>query len=204
MRRHDRSREPSRRNDRSRESSHNVNESSHRRQRSPRADDTSREFLSQFTKLIDNLGSSRKNSKETFSNINVVPEFDPSLKNQTISNWLTKVNECAVLYEWSERQTIHYALPKLVGVAKKWYEGLPTLLFSWAEWQVKLSSAFPSDENYGQMLTDMLAKRARFGESLEEYYYEKVALLNRCDIVGKRAVECILFGIDDRSVRLGA
>lgn len=99
---------------------------------------------------------------------------------------------------------MHNALPKLVGVAKKWYEGLPTLLFSWKEWQAKLKSAFPAEENYGQMLTDMLAKRARFGESLEDYFYDKVALLNRCGIIDKRAVECILHGVDDRSVRLGA
>lgn len=65
-------------------------------------------------------------------------------------------------------------------------------------------AAFPSEENYGQMLSDMLAKRARFTDSLEEYYYEKLSLINRCSISGKRAVECILHGIDDRSVRLGA
>lgn len=86
----------------------------------------------------------------------------------------------------------------------RWYEGLSSVLFSWDEWQVKLRAAFPSEENYGQMLTDMLAKRARFGDSLEEYFYDKIALVNRCGIIGKRAVECILHGIDDRSVRLGA
>ncbi|KAI5635117.1 hypothetical protein NE865_12147 [Phthorimaea operculella] len=55
-----------------------------------------------------------------------------------------------------------------------------------------------------EMLTDMLDKRAKFGDSLEDYFYEKTALLNRCEIDGKRAVECIIFGIDDRAVRLGA
>lgn len=89
-------------------------------------------------------------------------------------------------------------------MAQRWYEGLPSVLFSWIQWQTKLLSAFPSEENYGQMLSDMLAKRARYGDSLEEYYYEKLLLINRCCITGKRAVECILHGIDDRSVRLGA
>lgn len=50
----------------------------------------------------------------------------------------------------------------------------------------------------------MLAKRARFNDSLEEYFYDKIILLNRCDITGKRAVDCLVFGIEDRSVRLGA
>ncbi|XP_064072742.1 uncharacterized protein LOC113404385 [Vanessa tameamea] len=160
------------------------------------------ELISKFTDIIQSINGSH--SKEHFANSNVVPEFDPSQKNQTISNWLTKVNECAILYGWSDRQIIHYALPKLSGVAKKWYEGLPTVLFTWAEWQTKLLNAFPSDENYGQMLSDMLEKKAKFGDSLEDYFYDKVALINRCDIKGKRAVECVLHGIEDRSIRLGA
>jgi len=50
----------------------------------------------------------------------------------------------------------------------------------------------------------MLARRARFGESLELYFYDKINLLNRLEIGGKCAVDCLLHGIDDRSVRLGA
>lgn len=204
-RRCSRSRGPSRYRSRSREPARaNTTSSREARQLGQKSEGAAHDIMAQFTQLLDSLKSAGNSSREHFSNMNVVPEFDPSLKNQSISNWLTKVNECAVLYGWTERQVVHYALPKLVGVAKKWYEGLPTLLFSWHEWQTKLKSAFPSEENYGQMLWDMLTLRAKFGESLEDYYYEKVALLNRCDIVGKRAVECLLHGIDDRSVRLGA
>lgn len=143
-------------------------------------------------------------SAERYPVMNVIPDFDPSKRNQSIDMWIIKVNECASIYNWSERQTIHYALPKLVGLAQKWYQGLPSLMFSWTEWQDKLRLAFPSDENYGQLLTEMLACKARFGESLEEYYYEKMILLNRCNISGKNAIDCLLFGIDDRSVRMSA
>lgn len=115
-----------------------------------------------------------------------------------------KVNESAFLYEWTDRQIVHYSLPKLASMANLWYEGLPSVLFTWPQWQDKVRSAFPADENFGQMLSDMLQKRARFGDSLETYFYEKVALINRRGITGKRAADCILHGIDDRSVRVGA
>ncbi|KAF9411146.1 hypothetical protein HW555_010008, partial [Spodoptera exigua] len=46
--------------------------------------------------------------------------------------------------------------------------------------------------------------RAKFGDSLEDYFYDKIALINRCSITGRKAVDCVLHGIDDRSVRLGA
>lgn len=94
--------------------------------------------------------------------------------------------------------------PEIAWGSSALVRGLPSVLFTWEEWQGKLRTAFPSDENYGQMLSDMLFKRARFGDSLENYYYEKMSMINRCGIVGRRAVDCILHGIDDRSVRLGA
>ncbi|KAG7310665.1 hypothetical protein JYU34_003468 [Plutella xylostella] len=190
-----------------------VNHRSRRRDHGPSRADVNRnseelltsksEGLSQLLSLLKSV-----NRNDTFDRLssvhNTVPEFDPSKKEQTMSMWLHKVNECSSIYGWSEKQIVHYALPKLRGVAQRWYEGLSSVLFTWEEWQSKLLQAFPSDENYGQMLSDMLAKRARYTDSLEDYFYDKVALINRCGISGKRAVECILHGIDDRSVRLGA
>lgn len=158
-----------------------------------------------ISQLLDALRTiSDKGSSEKLSNQNTVPEFDPANKEQTIAMWIHKVNECAVIYNWTDRQTVHFALPKLKGLAQKWYAGLPTVMFSWIEWQDKLKLAFPSDDNYGVLLSAMLAKRATFNDSLEEYFYEKIMLLNRCGLTGKRAVDCLVLGIDDRSVRLGA
>ncbi|KAL4721410.1 hypothetical protein ACJJTC_015065 [Scirpophaga incertulas] len=73
-----------------------------------------------------------------------------------MEDWLSKINESAAVYGWSERQTIFYALPKLTGLAKKWYDGLTSVKFSWIEWQEKLLEAFPCDENYGDILWEML------------------------------------------------
>lgn len=159
-------------------------------------------MLNTFKELVHAMRPDRVS--ENFPNINVLPEFDPSRRTQTIDMWIGKVNECAQIYGWSERQIIHYSLPKLVGLAQKWYQGLPSLLFTWVEWQSKLRLAFPSDENYGILLTEMLGCRARFGDQLEEYFYEKMVLLNRCNISGKNAIDCILLGIEDRSVRMSA
>lgn len=40
-------------------------------------------------------------------------------KNQRIENWISKVNECAKIYNWTDEQTAHFSLPKLGGNAKK-------------------------------------------------------------------------------------
>lgn len=154
--------------------------------------------------LFRSVRSDNSDYVERFPVMNVLPEYNPANRSQTIDVWLTKVNETASIYNWTERQIIHYALPKLAGVAQKWYQGLSSLKYTWPEWQAKLNSAFPSKENYGLLLTEMLEKRAKYGDSLEDYFYDKVLLLNRCKITGTDAVDCILLGIDDRAVKISA
>ncbi|CAG9118986.1 unnamed protein product [Plutella xylostella] len=135
---------------------------------------------------------------------NILPNFDPSTKNQRIDVWLKKVNECASVYGWDERTTTHFAMQKLQGLAKTWYEGLNSILFTWQQWQDKLVNAFPYEQNYGQALEDMLKRKSQFNEPIEVYFYEKQTLVNQCDIVGKRAVDCIIHGLTDRTLRSGA
>lgn len=154
--------------------------------------------------LVEALTRNRSQSNKFPMLGNVIPDFDPMVKNQTIVMWINKVEECARLYGWGDDQIIHYALPKLSGIAKTWYQALPSMSYSWSEWKDKLEQSFPSSEDYAELLTEMLSKRAKFNDSLEHYYYEKINLLNRCEIYGKRAVDCLLYGIEDRSLRLGA
>lgn len=153
--------------------------------------------------LIKSLPSST--SQNHFSmNVNAVPEFDPACKEQTIDTWISKVEECSKLYQWSEIQLIHYALPKLGGVAKIWYQGLPSINNTWSEWKDKLTKTFPNVQDYSRLLHEMLDRKVKHNESLEAYFYHKTNLLNRCKIFGKDAVDCIIDGLEDRGMRLGA
>lgn len=161
-------------------------------------------IIDALTNALQAVTNVNPQQKDKFSTFNVVPEFDPKVKNQTIVTWLNKVTECAEIYGWDSKQTAHYALPKLTGTAKRWYEGQASVKHTWDVWQEKLKSAFPIYENYGRLLSEMLETKAKFGDDLEEYYYEKLIVLNRCGIVGKHAIDCIVHGIEDRSVRYGA
>lgn len=158
--------------------------------------------------ILNNVkGKSSQPDALDFKNIghkNILPEFNPSTKNQRIDVWLRKVNECAKVYGWDDRTTTHFAMQKLGGLAKVWYEGLNTILFSWSEWQDKLTNAFPFEQSYSQTLEDMLQRKSKFNEPIEVYYYEKLSLVNQCDISGERAVDCIIHGISDRTTRSSA
>lgn len=164
----------------------------------------SKETHTILDKFLNILKDMKGQSSPNLSHSNVVPEFDPMSKDQTVLTWITKVEECAEIYGWKEKEIIHFALPKLTGIAKTWYRGLDTVLYTWNEWKKLLLENFPCREDYAELLTIMLAKKARYGESLENYYYDKMNLINRCGIKGRKAVDCILNGIDDRAVRVGA
>lgn len=181
------------------------------RSRGPRFDNVNSSFIDMpsndkniLNKFLDILSNVKGSSTSKLSLTNVLPEFDPTCKDQTILTWLTKVEECAEIYGWNEREVIHFALPKLTGIAKTWYQGLDTVLYSWSEWKRKLIESFPCKDDYAELLMEMLAKRVRYGESLEHYYYSKINLINRCGIKGGKAVDCLVHGIEDRAIRVGA
>lgn len=201
-RRRRRSRHCRRRRDYSSSESDGLSPVPKRRRREANKETETNVILDKFLSILDKVGGSNK-QKLTF-NTNVIPEFDPLSKEQTVLTWLTKVEECAEIYGWDEKATIHYSLPKLSGVAKTWYQGLSTLLFSWPEWKQKLIESFPCREDYAELLTEMLGKKVKYGESLEQYYYAKINLLNRCKISGRQAVDCLLYGVEDRAVKVGA
>lgn len=163
--------------------------------------------INEVLKLVSTLQDNQKSKPHQLNNNhmnNVIPEFDPSSEAQNIDSWLRKVNECTLIYEWDQKQTMHFALQKLTGFAKKWFEALPSVNYSWDEWQAKLRKAFPKEQNYGRLLEEMLARTSRHNENLREYFYDKLSLLNRCEIQGQKAIDCIIHGILDKSIRNGA
>ncbi|XP_063635182.1 uncharacterized protein LOC134805922 [Cydia splendana] len=136
--------------------------------------------------------------------LNAIPEFDPDSRAQNIDIWLRKVNECALIYEWTDRQTSHCATQRLRGTAKSWYNSQPSLDFSCIEWQQKLRRAFPVDDNFALLLEEMFGRKTDPEESLRSYFYDKLMLLNRCGITGKKAVDCLIHGITNTSLRNSA
>ena len=59
---------------------------------------SSKNLVDTFKHLINAIASNNSNSGNSFPSINVIPEFNPSLRNQTIDTWLLKGNECKSIY----------------------------------------------------------------------------------------------------------
>lgn len=163
-----------------------------------RRNSSSDDFFTKFSRLLNRKGSSFDGGQ------NVIPEFDPDANSQTASDWLRKVNQTATIYGWNDKQIIYYAIPKLSGYAKKWYQGRSSVDMSWKQWQRKILSTFPDDRNYADKLYEMLERKSKREESLEEYFHDKARLAKMCGIKGRNAVDCIINGIFDNNIRLNA
>lgn len=133
-----------------------------------------------------------------------LPEFDPKDKNQEAELWCNKVDELREVYKWSEQATIHFALSKLKGSAEVWYKGLRSVKYCWAEWKEKLCGAFPSSRDYYTSLLEMVDRKKKKDEDFVAYCHEKLALLTPLKIEGVNAVSCIIGGLNDEVVAVGA
>lgn len=134
----------------------------------------------------------------------VLSKFNPEDVNQNIEDWCRKVDEVRCMFGWTEDVTIFNALSKLEGLASVWYKGLRSINYTWDEWKIKLKRAFPAQRDFSDLLEETVRRKKRSDETFAQYFYEKQALLNACKIQGKDAVSCIIGGISDSSIRVGA
>lgn len=134
----------------------------------------------------------------------VVPVFNPEDANLTADMWCNKVDELREIFRWSENATIYYALTKLHGLASNWYNSLKTVKHTWEEWKEMIKEAFPIHRDFYEMMGKIMNRRKQSNESYTKYYFDMTALLNLCDVTGINAVSCIIGGIDDNIVKIGA
>lgn len=176
-------------------------ERNHRGRGRHRTRDQSRS-LSRFTKVVTTLlerTAARPNGMGL--RYDSIPSFDPEDKNQSAELWCKKVEDLKRIYNWSEQETVSFAMSKLRGLAELWYKGLESLDFTWVEWKVKLCETFPTTKGFYEMLVEVVNRRKRNDESYTKYYYEKLTLLGACEITGTKAVSCLIGGIDDPIVK---
>ncbi|XP_064479068.1 uncharacterized protein LOC135392282 [Ornithodoros turicata] len=137
----------------------------------------------------------------------LVPAFNPTTSTSlTAEEWIRKVDDLAGAYDWNDKRKCCYALLKLQGVAKTWYDGVPSPFNTWDEWKEELCKAFPDTASAQRRFREMESRRKMKNESLEEYYYDKLTKARRCKLDDRPCVEYIITGLgEEDSIRaLGA
>lgn len=139
-----------------------------------------------------------------FKDDRLLGEFDPSTGVLGINDWLNRVNQCAKMYHWDDMTIVYLALGKLKGLARLWYESLNNTQYSWAQWQELLKNTFPQKTNFGHAFHDAAAYKARFGQDLYDYCFQKVSKLNKLklNLTDEQIIDCVIEGVQDKQIQL--
>jgi hypothetical protein len=133
-----------------------------------------------------------------------IPEFLPGKPNQSSVKWVDKIDQLARVNKWDENTTIQLMQNRLTGLARRWYDNLTIYTHTWDEWKALLVKTFPDHHDFAATLRQLVNREKQFHESMTQYYFGKMNLLQACNITGKYAVSCLIDGLRDRTLRNGA
>lgn len=133
-----------------------------------------------------------------------IPEFSPGNPNLSCKKWIGKIEQLGSINNWDQETMAFYMQGRLTGLARRWYDNLSTYHLTWAEWKRLLLKTFPEHQDYAATMRKMLDRYKQSHETWEVYYFEKMELVNACEVSGKKAVSCLIDGIKDPTIQAGA
>lgn len=149
--------------------------------------------LERMEKLLETIMESR--SKVGFI---INPEHD--MQGITTSMWLNSIEDEAAMNKWADVQTIKFMKSKMSGLLLDWFESLPQSIYSWRQYKLLIGRCFPDHTDFAKSLKLLTQKIKDPMESIENYYYTKLYLLECCKITGRDAVSCIIDGLGDETL----
>ncbi|XP_031330617.1 uncharacterized protein LOC116161422 [Photinus pyralis] len=155
-------------------------------------------------KLIRSRSETKVYNRQFLGKSKCIPEFAPGNPNLSINKWIHKIEQLSAINMWDDATTVYHMQNRLTGLAKKWYENLKTYDYTWVEWKRILVKSFPEHHDFATVLRKLVQRTKSSNESWEHYYFEKMELINACEIKGKKAVSCLIDGIPDATLQAGA
>lgn len=136
--------------------------------------------------------------------LNIIPEFNPAVGQ--IREWLDKVDEWADIFHWSDPEICCYALPKLAGAAKIFYDTIPHIPRQWIAWKNLLQQTFFPTRHIHRLLFEMLNYSAKSATSYYEYSFHKLGLIQnlKLNFSDKDIIQLILGGMENTQIKFAA
>jgi hypothetical protein len=135
-----------------------------------------------------------------------IHEFIPGQPNQTSAKWVDKIDQLARANRWDENTTIQLMQNRLAALSRTWYDtsNMLTYTYTWEEGKKLLIKTFPDYHDFASTLRQSVNRMKRPNETMTQYYFGKMKLLQGCNITNKEAVSCLIEGLMDRTLKNGA
>jgi hypothetical protein len=92
---------------------------------------------------------------------------------------------------------------RLTGLARTWYDNLTTFTYTWEEWKALLVRTFRDHHDFASTLRQLVNRVKQSNETMTQYYFGKINLLQACNITGKEAVSCLIDGLTGHTLQNG-
>ena len=125
-------------------------------------------------------------------------------KGESVIEWIGKVNRRAIAETWTNDEKRRAAIGALQGNALTWHEVIGTNHADWPEWITALRDTYSENLTETQWVIKTEQRRQLPGESISNYFMEKIILLRQRPNGAPPEAEMIPFivrGLRDSSVR---
>ncbi|KAK4883318.1 hypothetical protein RN001_006637 [Aquatica leii] len=181
-----------------------VGISSHKRSYTPPSVDKVSRLEHLVEKLIQHQAKSKIRHQHVYAKPECIPEFMPGNPNLSSTKWIEKIEQLGGINRWDEQTTIYYMQSRLGGLARQWYDNLPSYQLTWIQWKELLIKSYPEHQDFAANLRTLVNRFKEPDETWSRYYFDKMELVNACEITNKKAVSCVIDGIRNQSIQVAA
>lgn len=145
--------------------------------------------------LVTNKSSKGSEASDTKTvNYN---EFIPGDNTFTTTMWLNKINNECLERNFSEKECLQYTQSKMTGLLKAWFKTLDLFDYTWPEIKMLIINTFPDNVDFAATLRLLVNRSKKADETITQYYFSKMYLLEACKITGANAVSVLIDGLND-------
>jgi hypothetical protein len=126
------------------------------------------------------------------------PNFFPGKPNQSSAKWVNKIDQLATVNRRKYYDSVH---AKSSNGSRSY---LTTYTYTWEEWKALLVRTFPDHHDFASTLRQLVDRVKQPNETMTQYYFGNMNLLQACNITDKEAVSCLIDGLTDRILQYGA
>lgn len=146
----------------------------------------------------------RSHTPDRIQRLELLVDRLPGNANLSSSKWLDKIAQLGKINQWDNNTKIYHMQNRLKGLAKTWYNNLNSYAYTWKEWKELVQKTFPEHHDFATTLKALVARVKEPRETMIQYYFSKLKLLQAWKITSKDAVSCFINGLQDRTLRHGA
>ena len=120
----------------------------------------------------------------------LIPVFDN--KTMTVTNYIARVTQFAVVYGWSDEQKFLYASTRLDGVPKMWYNATCSKINNWKQFAESIKSKFDNSVDAMDVHFKLMNIKKLSTESYVEFAYKVNEIASNNGIAEASAVKYII------------